>query len=313
MAEFDVDVVLEDINTRLAREYVVAFRDYLVAVVLNNAPQTRDARLKLEEVVRESMGRAEILGAFSTLRKASSVLGGGPSLFGGDWRNLLAFSESSTSKVLSKVSFLESIEDLVDRTPVTLRNAAERTAGKIASLYSEDRGVIAFAKSAEDAVTQRAKELITQGVREGIHERDIGRTLAFSIDRVREETEAWTEGYARMAFRTNLNDAIAQGRIRMAQDPDVKVATPAFRYTAVGDGDTRSNHRAADGVILAVDNPAWSKMRPPFGYNCRCQLDLMSRPELRRMGLIDKAGKVIESRIPGAAKPDEGFRPGGAV
>ena len=98
----------------------------------------------------------------------------------------------------------------------------------------------------------------------------------------------------------------------MARDPDVKLAIPALRYTAVGDGDTRPNHEAADGVILAVDNPAWNTMRPPFGYNCRCQLDLMSRPELRRMGRLDAAGKVIESRIPSGAHPDPGFRPGAA-
>lgn len=312
MAEFDVDTILEDINTRLAREYVIAFRDYLVAVVLKNAPQTRDARLRLEEVVRESMGRAEVLGAFSTLRQASKVLGH-DSAFLAERLPLLTFANSSTTKILSRVTFFEALEDLVDRTPVTLRNAAERTAGKIAELYSENRGVIAFAKSAEEAVTQRARELITQGIREGIPERDIGRTLAFDVNRIRTETEAWTEGYARMAFRTNLNDANAKGRLRQAQDPDVKAAIPALRYTAVGDSDTRPNHEAADGVILSVDNPAWRFMRPPFGYNCRCQLDFMSRPELRRKGRLDKAGNVIESRIPAAARPDEGFRSGGSI
>jgi SPP1 gp7 family putative phage head morphogenesis protein len=315
MAEFDVDLVIEDINTRLAKDYVLAFREYLVAVVLKNAPQTRDARLKLEEVVRESMGRAEILGALSTLRSAAKVLASEStfSAFQAERNRLLAFADTSTTKILSRVTFLEAVEDLVDRVPVTLRGAAERTSGRIAELYSADGGVIAFAHSAESAVTQRARELITKGVREGIPERDIGRVLAFNVNRIRTETEAWTEGYARMAFRTNLNDAVSQGRLRQARDPDIKVAIPALRYTAVGDGDTRSNHNAADGVILAVDNPTWRNMRPPFGYNCRCQLDNMSRPELRRMGRLDAAGKVIESRIPGAAKPDDGFRPGGTV
>lgn len=273
MAEFDVDTIIEDTNTRLARDYVVAFRDYLVAVVLKNAPQTRDARLRLEEVVRESMGRAEVLGAFSALRKASGVLKSGSThaAFRAESDQLLAFADSSATKILSRVTFLEAIEDLVDRTPVTLRNAAERNARRIAETYSEDRGVISFAKSAEDAVTQRAQELITKGIREGIQERDIGRTIAFDVNRIRTETEAWTEGYARMAFRTNLNDAVTKGRLRQAQDPDVKVVVPALMYTAVGgksgDGDTRPNHRAAHGVILAVNNPAWRFMRTPFGYN----------------------------------------------
>ncbi len=74
MIEYDVSAVLEDEHTRLANKYVVAFRDYLVAVVLKNATQTRDARLRLEEVVREAMGKAEVLGALSTLRQASRVI-----------------------------------------------------------------------------------------------------------------------------------------------------------------------------------------------------------------------------------------------
>lgn len=306
MKDFDIDVVLEDTNTNLAKIYVEAFRDYLLAVVLKNAPQTRDARLKLEDVVRESMGRAEVLGAFSTLREASMVLAP-ETTFKSERSNLMNFARSEAKQILSRVTFEESLVDLIDRVPATLRESASRTASKISSLYSEGNGVIAFAKSAETAVTRRAHELITQGVREGISERDMGRSIAFDVNRIRKETEAWTEGYARMAFRTNLNEAVSKGRLRQAQDPDVKEVVPAMRFTAVGDGDTRSNHDAADGVILSVDNPAWRFMRPPFGYNCRCQLDFISRPKLRRMGLIDKAGKVIESRIPAAARPDRGF------
>ncbi len=308
MAEFDVDTYLEDINTRLAQGYITAFREYLVAVVLKNAPQTRAARLKLEEVVRESMGRAEVLGALSTLRAASRTIAEGEERFSAYRPGLLAFADTSVTKVLTRVTFAEALEDMVDRTPVTIRNAAERTAGRIAELYRTG-SVVAFANSAEEAGTNRAQELITKGIREGIPERDIGRTIAFSVNRIREETHAWTEGYARMAFRTNLNDAVSQGRLRVARDPEIKIAIPALRFTAVGDGDTRHNHQAADGIILAADNPAWSRLRPPFGYNCRCQLDNMSRPELRRMGLLDSAGKVVESKIPYNAKPDEGFRP----
>lgn len=287
MTDFDVDTILEDTHTRLAGEYVAAFQDYLVAVVLKNAPQTRDARLRLEEVVRESMGRAEVLGAFSTLRQASGVISD-EARFNAfrreqegqlplpwppppEWQRLTRFADTAATKILSRVTFAEALEDLVDRTPVTLHPAAERTAKRVAELYSEDRGVIAFAKSAEDAVTQRAQELIASAMREGIQERDIGRTLAFDVNRIRKDTEAWTESYARMAFRTNLNDANSNGRLLQAQDPDVKIVIPALMYTAVGgksgDGDTRPNHRAAHGVILSVDNPAWRFMRPPFGYN----------------------------------------------
>lgn len=307
MAEFDVDAVLEDINTRLAARYIEAFRDYLVAVVLKNKPQTRAARTRLEEVVTESMGKAEILGALSTLRRASSILAANLTT---DRRRLITFAETSTTKILSSVTFEQSVKDLVDRVPVTLRNAAERTAGRIAQLYGEGH-VVAFAKSAEAEVTKRAQELITKAAREGIPEREVGRSLKFGVDRVRQETSAWTEGYARMAFRTNLNTAVTAGRFRQANDPDIKAVTPAFRFTAVGDSDTRSNHGAADGIILAVDDTEWRRLAPPLGYNCRCEVDELTSADLRRMGRVDKAGKVIPSRIPPGAGPDEGFRHGG--
>lgn len=311
--DFDVGTVLEDTHTRLARGYVEAFREYLVATVLGNAPQTRDARLHLEDVVRESMGRAEVLGAFSALRRAAAVVAGEPKTFSADRHALLAFADSHVTRILTRITFAEALEDLVDRVPITLRNAAERTAGQIEALYSDNRGVISFAKSAEEEVTKRAHELIIKGAREGISAQDMGRTIAFDVDRIRKETDAWTEGYARMAFRTNLNDAASRGRLRQVRDPYIKEVIPALRFTAVGDGDTRHNHQAADGVILKVDNPAWRFMRPPFGFNCRCRLDFVSSPELRRMGRIDDAGGTQESKIPSNARPDEGFRARGAI
>lgn len=312
--DFDIGTMLEDTNLKLADRYVVAFRDYLVAVVLKDATQTRAARLRLEEVVRESMGRAEVLGAVSVLRRAAgAMVEESPVGFTAERRNLQLFAASPAEKILHRVTFEEALEDMVSRVPITLRTSAERTAAKIADIYSDNRGVIVFTRSAEDAVTRRAQDLISSAIREGIPEREIGRSIAFNVDRVRVETAAWTEGYARMAFRTNLGASLAEGRLRQARDPDVKKVIPAMMFTTAGDVDTRPNHQAADGVILSVDNTAWRYMAPPFGYNCRCNLELVSLPELRRMGRLDAAGNVIESKIPHNAKPDAGFRAGGAA
>ena len=113
-----------------------------------------------------------------------------------------------------------------------------------------------------------------------------------------------------MVFRTNVNSSITAGRFRQTQDPDIKAAVPAFRFDSVGDGDTRHNHNAADGIIMAVDDTRWSKIAPPLGYNCRCQISHVSIDELEAMGRI-KDGKVVASHIPGNAGPDDGFVHGG--
>jgi SPP1 gp7 family putative phage head morphogenesis protein len=132
-----------------------------------------------------------------------------------------------------------------------------------------------------------------------------------AVDEVAKQSAPWSEGYARMAFRTNINTAITAGRFRQVQDPDIREVVPAFRYDAVGDRDTRDNHRAANGLIMAVDNPAWGQIAPPLGHNCRCSLSLVSVPMLRRMGRIDRAGRVQSDRVPAGAHPDPGFRHGG--
>jgi SPP1 gp7 family putative phage head morphogenesis protein len=171
--------------------------------------------------------------------------------------------------------------------------------------------VVAFARSAEAAVTERVQSLITQAIREGIPEVNAATRIVKDVDLVRKRTAAWSESYARMSFRTNVNTAVTAGRFRQAQDPDVKALVPCMQFDAVDDGDVRDNHHAGDGIILKVDNPAWNKVAPPLGYNCRCQVNLITVPMLRRMGRINPDGSVREDRVPSGWRPDAKFRHGG--
>lgn len=285
----DVERYLESLSARYSRHYRAVISDLIVAQAHGDKPAAAKARATLSAVISETMGIAEVVGAATMLRAAAGAMN---------------FRESVT---LADVTFSEAVEDLVSRAPSTLRNAAERTAQNISRLYSEGR-VMAFAKSAEQAVTERVQALIVQAVRDGIPEASAGTLIRMGVDEVRQATEAWTEAYARMAFRTNVNTAVTAGRFRQAQDTDVKKVVPAFRFDAVGDADTRDNHEAADGMILAVDNLAWNRIAPPLGFNCRCQVSLVTRPELRRMGRLREDGSVIESAIPQGAFPDPGFR-----
>jgi len=287
------DRILESTGARYARIYFAALHDLFVAVVRGNKPAAADARKALGEAMAATMGAAELLGAREFLA-------------GLEGRAHFAAEQT----VIPAVTFDEAVADFIERAPVTLRNAAERTAQRIAELYSQDR-VIAFVRAAEETVTSEAQNFISRALREGVGEGEAGQRLAMSVERVRELSEPWTEGYSRMVFRTNVNTAVTAGRFRLAQDPDVKAVAPAFRFDSVGDSDTRHNHAAADGVILTVDNTAWNRLAPPLGYNCRCQVSHVSTVELEAMGRLRDDGTVVESRVPGAAGPDEGFRHGG--
>lgn len=298
----DVDRYLESLTVKFAVHYANSVGSLLLSTAHDNRPQMAKDRARLEDVVRETMGIAEVLGASVMLRESARVV---ERLRGFRWgapRFLFRGEE-----LLADVTFREALEDMVTRAPTTLANAAERTAQRISELYSEGR-VVAFAKSAEAAVTERVQALLAQAVRQGIPEADAGRLIRMSVDQVRRETEAWTESYSRMAFRTNVNTAVTAGRFRQSRDPDVRAVIPAFRFDSVGDADTRDNHDAADGLIFKVDNLVWNRIAPPLGYNCRCQVSLVSLPMLRRMGRVTADGDIREDRLPPGAFPDPGFR-----
>lgn len=292
----DASRFLEDLTARRAAPYARAIRELLDATLLGDRPRARAAREELGDVIRETMAAAEVLGALSILREVQYASRGLPF--------------AATQTVLPRVTMSEALEDMVERAPVTLKDAAQRTALRIAQLYSEGR-VTAFARAAEDEVTEKAQEIIAKAIRDGVPEVDGARRLMRSVKDVTYNGAEWSESYARMVMRTNVNTAVTAGRFRQADDPDVRAVTPALRFDAVGDGDTRDNHQAADGLIMRSDNPEWRKIAPPLGYNCRCQVSLVSVPMLRRMNRIGPDGAVIEGRVPPDAHPDPGFRHGG--
>lgn len=301
----EVEKLLTDLSGRYAAPYERAISDLVVALVRENAPAARDARMALANVTRETMGVAEVLGATALLRAASGYF----VALRGDERNMLAFRDP-TQLVIPRVTLSEALEDMVTRTPVTLRRAAERTAQRISEIYSEGR-VIAFAKAAEASVTREAQRIISETFKAGLGENAAGKALLRAVDAVRKRSAEWTDSYARLAFRNNVNTGVTAGRFRQVQDPDVRAVIPAFRFDAVGDSDTRHNHKAADGVVLRVDNPEWRRIAPPLGHNCRCRVSLLSVPMLQRMGRIGPGGTIHEDRVPHDAGPDEGFRHGG--
>ena len=296
---------LAEVTEYRARNYTDAVRRMLVGKVQGNGDMVAEARADLEETVNETVGMAQIIGARTALREIAVAMRGVQMSEAGR-RRMLAFSNEQT--IVPRVTFEEALGDMVDRTPVTLRNAAERTAQAISKLYSE-RTAVAFVKATNQAVTERAQGIIAEALRTGIGEVQAGRLLASSSE-ILQMAPGWSESYSRMAFRTNVNTAVTAGRFRQARDPDVQAVTPAFRFDSVGDSDTRPNHFAADGLIMSTRNPEWARLAPPLGYSCRCQASLVGVPELRRRGLY-RNGQVVEGRPRPGAGPDEGFRHGG--
>lgn len=320
----NVEKILETKSTSPSRLYFAALQDMMLAILFDSPAALTDARNSLNKAMLNSLGVAELIGAADALKLAAQVQRQEGVNLRADTSGLLTFANSPTQTLLPRVTFTEAVENLIARVPTTLRRAAERTAENIARLYGDTSGGvprIAFVRSAEDAVTKRAQSLIAEAIEKGTPEGSFieggrvklgaGRSLVEGVEAVRKITGPWTEGYAKMAFRTNLNTAVTAGRFRQAQDPDIARVIPAFEFTTAGDVDVRDNHAAGEGRIFAVNDAVWLTHSPPLSWNCRCTVRMVGSPELRRMNRLRRDGSVKASSVPRAWHADPGFRHGG--
>lgn len=198
---------------------------------------------------------------------------------------------------VSNVQFEEAVEDLISREP---RLAG--TSDELSRLYSTER-VFGAVHAIDINMTMKVQEAIAKLMEGG--------KATPSPENVLMEITPWTRSYAENVYQTNVATAYTQGRFEQARDPDVSDVVPAMIFQSMDDSDTRPNHRAADGLIAATDDPIWKSFQPPIGYRCRCGTNFVSRFELERRGLIQD-GRVIRYMPPGFSKahPDKGFKVG---
>ena len=84
-------------------------------------------------------------------------------------------------------------------------------------------------------------------------------------------------------YQTNLQSAYMAGR--KASMEETSDTHPFWRYVAILDGKTRPSHRALSGQVYRHDDPVWSAIYPPNGFNCRCRVTALSQSALARKGL----------------------------
>lgn len=65
-----------------------------------------------------------------------------------------------------------------------------------------------------------------------------------------------------------------------------------WEYCTVQDNRVRESHRILNGVILRWDHPAWDKIFPPNGWNCRCYIVGRTRAEVTEEQLKESEARV---------------------
>jgi SPP1 gp7 family putative phage head morphogenesis protein len=139
-----------------------------------------------------------------------------------------------------------------------------------------------------------------------------GATLKDSIEGIKKELEpyfvrgevdedALRGSRLETVVRTNVSEALNEGRKSFFEDPSLEGYVVAYQYSAIMDDRVRPNHAAMDGRIYSVNSPVWQMFTPPNGFNCRCILIPITSDE-----------QWEESPpLPDTLRPDAGFsKPG---
>ncbi len=101
-------------------------------------------------------------------------------------------------------------------------------------------------------------------------------------------------------LRTNLQTAYHAGWIHQIKEPQFEGFVPYVEYSAILDERTRPSHAALNGKIARLSEFEERGLVPPNGYNCRCTLIPITRPEVQRHN-------IRPTGIPNWIKPDPGF------
>jgi SPP1 gp7 family putative phage head morphogenesis protein len=98
-------------------------------------------------------------------------------------------------------------------------------------------------------------------------------------------------------YQTNLQSAYMAGR--KAEMEQTTETHPYWMYVAILDGKTRPSHRALHGQVFRHDDPIWSTIFPPNGFNCRCRVVALSEAAVKRRGLtvVSSAGRSFTETV----------------
>lgn len=98
-------------------------------------------------------------------------------------------------------------------------------------------------------------------------------------------------------YQTNLQSAYMAGR--KAEMEQTTETHPYWMYVAILDGKTRPSHRALHGQVFRHDDPIWSAIFPPNGFNCRCRVVALTEAAVKRRGLkvVSSEGRVFTETV----------------
>lgn len=278
---------LEALGIRGAKRLSIDLRSALIKSIKTGAPVSETAGVTLglfANLITEGMLAADLAGRLrtrTTIKKDKAAKGLALTRTPTVYNRAVAVMQARLKFTNSQVSFLR------DQYSVQ----ASQIAGDIGDISS-----------------QELSTLVADAVEAGEPPLTAARNLRMELRRV--GLDPGNPYQLETIFRTQTVTAYSAARWQALQDPDAQELIWGFEYSTVGDDKVRPEHAAMDALRLPKNDPRWSILWPPNGWNCRCTTIeiLFGDPLANTKPPRDrKIGGVLVSPI-----PDEGwsFNPG---
>jgi 2'-5' RNA ligase len=111
-------------------------------------------------------------------------------------------------------------------------------------------------------------------------------------------------GHLENVYRTNFLSSVRDGRETLRQNPIVKSTFPYQEYIPIHDARTRHNHLVLGSLglngtgIYRADDPFWDSFTPPWDYQCRCTVRLLTVEQAARAGVKEAQEWLRTGRAP---------------
>jgi hypothetical protein len=189
---------------------------------------------------------------------------------------------------------------------------------------SEDAKLRSFTVAGEHTTDtlQRIRDTLADVTREGASLDDFRELLEERID-----TSPIGPAHLETVYRTNVQAAFRDGRETLVSNPVVSEMFPYQEYIPIHDGRVREEHLALEKLgldetgIYRREDPFWNWFTPPWSYNCRCGVNLLTIEAAARKGVREaqewlETGQKppLRSRLPHIPfNPEPGFGSRGRV
>lgn len=189
---------------------------------------------------------------------------------------------------------------LIERAAESLANRRIVTPEQFAQLSDQEKAR-AFSIAGEMSLDTLAtiRDVLLEDVREG--------TSLAEFSRVLEERIGGSPigpAHLETVYRTNVQAAFSDGHEDLANNPIVAAVFPYQEYLAVHDARARHDHLALESLgldgtgIYRRDDPFWGYFTPPWGFNCRCGVNLLTLKAAARKGVREAQAWLETGRAP---------------